>query len=113
MSRHRVLHVAALIALATALAACGKQGVLERPAPLFGTKARAEYEAEKAQDAKDDAQRAQQRSGTTSSSSNSDNAPRTTRDVLDPGQRLSPASSAPIPGAPNPLGAPVQAAPPR
>ena len=113
MSRNRVLPVAALVALAATLSACGKQGVLERPAPLFGARAKAEYEAEKAQEAKDEAQRAQQRGTTTSSSAGSDNSPRTTRDVLDPGQRLSPASAAPIPGAPNPLGAPVQAAPPR
>lgn len=113
MSRNRILNVVALAAVATALAACGKQGVLERPAPLFGAHAKAQYEAEKAQEAKDDAQRAQQRSGAVSSSNDPDNAPRTTRDVLDPGQRLSPASVAPIPGAPNPMGAPVQAAPPR
>lgn len=114
MSRTRALGgVAALIALSAALAGCGKQGVLERPAPLFGAKAKAQYEAEKAQEAKDDAQRKQRPGGgPVSSSSNPDNAPRTTRDVLDPSQKRTPASVAPILGAPNPLGAPVQAAPP-
>ena len=40
----RILIAAGLIA-ALALAACGKQGELDRPAPLFGAKAKAEYEA--------------------------------------------------------------------
>ncbi|OYX31941.1 MAG: hypothetical protein B7Y99_09415 [Caulobacterales bacterium 32-69-10] len=117
MSRYEGLRrasmAAVLFAAAVSLAACGKQGALEQPAPLFGSRARADYEARKAQEAKDDAQRAAQRpaasatqSGTTSTGNN--DAPRTTREVLDPAQRLTPASRAPIPGAPNPLGAPVQ-----
>lgn len=38
-----------LIALATALAlgACGKVGALEQPAPLYGAKAKADYDARK------------------------------------------------------------------
>lgn len=117
MSRNQGLRRAAAAAVlftaAASLAACGKQGVLEQPAPLFGTRAKAEYEARKAQEARDDAQRAAQRpaastprSGTVSTGN--DDAPRTTREVLDPAQKLTPASRAPIPGAPNPLGAPVQ-----
>lgn len=42
----RILIPAALMA-ALGLAACGKQGELERPAPLFGAKAKAEYEAQR------------------------------------------------------------------
>jgi predicted small lipoprotein YifL len=41
------LLIPALIISSLALAACGKQGELDRPAPLFGTKAQAQYEAEK------------------------------------------------------------------
>jgi hypothetical protein len=105
------LAATAMIA-AAALAGCGKQGALEQPAPLFGAKAKAEYEARKAQEARDDAQRAAQRpSGSAPAagdvSTGNDNAPRTTREVLDPAQRLTPASRNPVPGAPNPLGAPV------
>jgi hypothetical protein len=33
-------------ALGFALAGCGKQGDLDRPAPLWGAKAKAQYEAE-------------------------------------------------------------------
>jgi predicted small lipoprotein YifL len=103
---------AVLLCASASLAACGKQGVLEQPAPLFGTRAKAQYEAQKAQEARDDAQRAAQRPASSTSSGNTstgnDDAPRTTREVLDPAQKLTPASRAPIPGAPNPMGAPVQ-----
>ena len=40
-----------LLAGAAGLSACGRQGDLERPAPLFGAKARAQYEANKAAEA--------------------------------------------------------------
>jgi hypothetical protein len=43
MTIRLVLFAAALLGLA----ACGRQGDLERPAPLFGERARAEYEAER------------------------------------------------------------------
>jgi hypothetical protein len=116
MSRNHGLRGAAsaavLIAAAALLAACGKQGVLEQPAPLFGAKAKAEYEARKAQEARDDAQRAAQRPATPGTTqTGNDNAPLTTRDIRDPAQVLAPASSSPLPGAPNPMGAPVQTRP--
>jgi hypothetical protein len=41
------LLIPALIISGLALAACGKQGELDRPAPLFGEKAKAQYEAER------------------------------------------------------------------
>jgi hypothetical protein len=112
----RAACAAVLIGAAASLGACGKQGVLEQPAPLFGAKAKAEYEARKAQEARDDAQRTDQRSGGTSRAapggqSAGDNAPVTTRDIRDPAQVLSPASSSPIPGAPNPMGSPIQTRP--
>lgn len=113
MSSHQGLRRAAgaavLFAAALSLAACGKQGVLEQPAPLFGARAKAEYEARKAQEAKDDAQRAAQRPATPGTvQTGNDDAPRTTRDVRDPAQKLTPSSSSPVPGMPNPLGPPVQ-----
>jgi len=93
-------------AACAALAGCGKQGMLERPPPLFGDRAKAEYEAQKAQEARDDAQRAAQRRGQDQEPAR-DNTPRSTRDVRDPGQVLAPASQAPIPGAPYIAGSPV------
>jgi hypothetical protein len=39
------------LAAAVALAACAKVGTLDRPAPLFGEKAKAHYRAEKAAEA--------------------------------------------------------------
>ncbi|MBS0410906.1 MAG: hypothetical protein JSR86_13400 [Proteobacteria bacterium] len=56
MSRPRLpaLPVPALAALALAaltLSACGKVGELERPAPLWGDKAKADYEAQQKADA--------------------------------------------------------------
>jgi hypothetical protein len=117
MSRrlHQSRRLAALTGIsllaAAALAGCGKQGVLDRPAPLFGERARAEYEAQRAQDARDDAQRAAQRAG--EGQLPAGNAPPSSREIRDPNQRLEPASSAPLPGAPNPFGGPVSAVPPR
>jgi predicted small lipoprotein YifL len=108
--QRRRLAVAGGVALfaVSALAACGRQGPLERPAPLFGERARAQYEAERAQEARDDAQRQAQTRGE-AGPTGPDNAPATSRELRDPNQRLDPASSNPIPGAPNPFGS---AAPP-
>ena len=108
----RAVVAAVLFAAAASLGACGKQGVLEQPAPLFGTRAKVEYEARKAQEAKDEAQRASQRPAAAGTvQRGNDNSPITTRDIQDPAQRLSPASSSPLPGAPNPMGAPVNSRP--
>lgn len=98
------------LALLTGLSACGRQGPLERPAPLFGSRARAEYEAEKAQEARDDAQRRAQSSGAAEPETSGTNS---RREVRDPNQTLSPASSSPTPGAPNPFGGPVSSTPTR
>jgi hypothetical protein len=98
------------ILAAAGLAGCGKQGVLERPAPLFGSRARAEYEAERAQEARDQAQRDAQRPATQAQPGE---PPATSREIRDPNQRLNPASSAPLPGAPNPFGGPTSATPSR
>jgi hypothetical protein len=46
--------VAAMLAGA-GLAGCGKTGQLERPAPLFGERAKAEYDAQKRKEAADHA----------------------------------------------------------
>jgi len=100
-----VTSLAALAVLGLALSGCGKQGRLERPAPLFGAKAKAQYNAEKtlqanqaaeAAAAKDAAEKAQE----ADQPDNNDNAPPTPRDIKDPAQSRAPASAAPIQGAP-------------
>jgi predicted small lipoprotein YifL len=107
-----VRRLAALIlglAAVGGLSACGKMGPLERPAPLFGSRAKAEYEAEKAQEARDDAQRRAQAGGQQPQTPNENSR----REVLDQNQRLAPASTAPMPGAPNPIGSPASVSPTR
>jgi hypothetical protein len=47
----RPLVLALLLASTAAVAGCGKTGSLDRPAPLFGSKARADYDAKRATDA--------------------------------------------------------------
>jgi hypothetical protein len=107
----RALTLGALFA-GMALAACGKQGVLEQPPPLFGSRAKAEYQAQKALEARDAAQRDAARRGVPADEQSAgDNAPKTRRDVKDPAQILSPASSNPVVGAPAPMGPPVQTTP--
>lgn len=112
---------ALLLAVACATTACGRQGPLLRPAPMFGDQARADYRASQDERSRSAQRRAARRNGTAqpagastdpnqtdSSTVDPDNRPATTRDVQDPAQQLSPLSSSPVPGAPNPLGSPVQ-----
>jgi hypothetical protein len=47
----RPLIIALALACAAGLAGCGKTGELERPAPLFGAQAKADYDAQKAEEA--------------------------------------------------------------
>jgi predicted small lipoprotein YifL len=119
----RLALLAGAVAVAATLAGCGKQGVLEQPPPLFGAKAKADYEARKAEQDRDDAQRAARTAGTGGGTptvngqqqgpggTGSDNAPITTRDIQDPSQKLNPASTAPIAGAPAPLSSPPSTRP--
>ena len=129
----RVKFAAGALALLAATAACGRQGALARPAPLFGEQARADYQADQQAQTRAAQRRAAARragqtgsasqpvagarangdaSSTDQSSVDPDNAPPTTRDVQDPAQKLSPLSSSPVPGASNPLGSPVSVNPP-
>lgn len=113
--------LALLVAAACATTACGRQGALQRPAPLFGDKAHADYQASQDERSRSAQRRAARRNGTSqpantstdpsqtdSSTVDPDNRPPTTRDIQDPAQQLSPLSSSPVAGAPNILGSPVQ-----
>jgi predicted small lipoprotein YifL len=132
----RLIAVGAIAILALSLDGCGKIGPLQQPAPLFGARAKAQYQADKQQ-----AQAASQAGGaprdTTGSAerqvdaepvsnapvSNStrlensldnqiDDAPRTTRDVKDPDTLLTLPRNSPVPGAPNPGGTMPDLTPP-
>ncbi len=101
------LLTAALLAavMAAGLGGCGKKGVLETPAPLFGERAKADYQAQR------EAASAQPAGGPTKTvpaadqpDPNADNAPLTTRDVKAPEQVNKPITQAPIPGAPDSMG---------
>jgi hypothetical protein len=107
----RAAALSLLLAASLSVGGCGKQGLLERPAPLFGSRARAEYEAQKAAEAQASANAAARRDG--QPVDNSNNGPRSTSEVRDPAQILSPARSAPVVGAPSgPGGAPPSLTPP-
>jgi predicted small lipoprotein YifL len=90
----RVLILA--LVTATGLSACGRRGDLEQPAPLFGSRAKAEYEAQRA---------AQQETTRREGEREDARAP-----VPDPSERLEPASRnvpatrEPIDGANDPVG---------
>jgi hypothetical protein len=87
-------------AAALALSACGKQGDLERPAPLWGAKAKAEYEASQHASHKPKATDAAQNAAT---GQNAQAGSTTPTDMPAPTDQSSgtvqPARTVPIPGA--------------
>lgn len=96
------------------VAGCGKVGQLERPAPLYGERAKEDYRAEKAAEAAAARRRAAQ-GGTAAADQPdpTDNAPTTKRDLQAPEQKLTPLSSSPLPGTvSDPRGAPPSLTPP-
>lgn len=121
--------LALIAAAAMATAACGRDGGLERPGPMFGL-ARAD---DRPQDRSPD--QGADRSGTAArpraatpntpsdpaskpaashntTADEGDNTPATARDLRDPAQRLTPLSASPIQGLSDPLGPPVSTQPP-
>jgi hypothetical protein len=83
------------LSVVVAIASCGKQAELQRPAPMWGAKAKADYSAEK---------RAQADNATNAAEANRVIGPQSPalRPYTDPG----PPSEVPIPGAPTNPGAP-------
>jgi predicted small lipoprotein YifL len=126
----RLIAVGAIGVLAVSLDGCGKIGPLQQPAPLFGARAKAQYQADKqeAQAASQagaprdttgsaerqvDAEPTSNATGLENSLDNQvDDAPRTTRDVKDPDTELTLPRNSPVPGAPNPGGTMPDLTPP-
>ncbi len=105
--------MAATAAIAAAgLSGCGKIGVMEQPAPLFGERARADYEAQRRAR---EAQNPNAPAGTPAadqSDPNADNPPRTSREVQEPAENNVPASQQPIDGVPDLMGPRPSMSPP-
>jgi len=124
VSPRLLIAVGAFGLAASSLVGCGKIGPLEQPAPLFGARAKAQYQADKQQ-----AQAAAQQQGAAprdatgsaerevenepvsnatglenSMDSQVDDAPRTTRDMKDPDTEMTTPRNSPVPGEPNPGG---------
>ena len=118
-ARTTTFALAGLALAAVGLSACGAEGTLQRPGPYFGTAAKEQYSADKAagrssgDPAIDAAARRPLGASLADKPKDEDNSPRTTRDIQDPAQKLTPLSSSPpVDGLPNPLGAPVSTRPP-
>lgn len=77
---------------ALTLAACGKQGALERPAPMFNSAERAAYEAQRA---------------AASAEANQPSRPTSVRENIDPATTNATSRQSPIKGTnPDPFGGP-------
>ena len=108
------------LGLALCLAACGKVGQLATPPPLIGEKAKADYQAKMAAEAAEKAAKAKAQNEPTANPNavadqpdpTLDNRPKTTRDIQDPNQKLTPLRASPVDGSPNPFGGPVSVTPP-
>jgi len=106
-----ILLAGASAIMGAGLGGCGKLGPLEQPAPLYGQHAREDYEAKRA------ARGVQTENSTTVPAAdqpdpNANDAPRTMRDLKDPGQQNVPASQAPVDGIPDPMGPRPSMSPP-
>lgn len=93
--RLAALALTGLFTGALALGACGKQGELERPAPLWGDKAKAEYQAQKKREQEE----------REAAAANGGSSTLVRPGPGDPGQPGVPARTAPIPGGPQDPGA--------
>jgi hypothetical protein len=106
--------VALIGAAALGLGGCGKKGLLDQPAPLFGERARQDYDAQRAGvgAAKAGAAATRPTPAADQPDPNADNAPVTSRDLKSPEQNNTPASQDPIAGVPDLTGPPPSMKPP-
>ena len=81
--------IALLAGLALLLAACGKEGDLDRPGPLFSPKDKAEYSAQK---------RAQAEAASNAAAADEPGHPPTSGPGSDPYANPGPISQSPVPG---------------
>jgi hypothetical protein len=100
--------------MATGLGGCGKKGLLDQPAPLFGERAKEDYAAKQAGAS---ASSTENRSTAPVAEAdkpdpNADNAPPSTRDIKAPEENNLPITQAPIPGAPELMGPTPSLTPP-
>ena len=86
MRRHAIIAASALVLIA-ALGACGKQGDLDRPGPLWGAKAKADYAAQKRNEAE-----------TATNEAQGDRAIPPQNPAVEPFANTAPVSQLPIPG---------------
>jgi hypothetical protein len=99
--------------MAAGLGGCGKKGLLDQPAPLFGERAKADYAASKAAaGASSESKNTAPVAAADKPDPNADNAPPTTRDIKAPEQNNLPITQAPIAGAPNLMGPQPSLTPP-
>ncbi|HUZ13355.1 MAG TPA: hypothetical protein VMU93_10940 [Caulobacteraceae bacterium] len=99
-----LMSLAAVVLAAATLGACGKQGSLDRPAPLWGARARADYAAQK---------RAQAEARQKETQSNQVETPPEQGPGTNPFANPAPPRAQPIPGeAPSPTAPGAQGAMP-
>ena len=117
--RLRLAVLVGALGLAGLVSGCGKVGLLDQPAPLFGERARERYDTEQAQRQRDAADKVAGRTAASTAAADvpdspnkPDNAPKTTRDIKAPEQKNTPLSRDPIDGVPNPLGPSASPNPP-
>jgi len=109
-SRLHVVLMAGAALLSTSLAGCGKTGLLEQPAPLFGEKAKAQYVEQKKEAAearaRADAARKAQQSGPIVDDPDSQPAPSGPYNPPNPGHVSDPFAQGPQGALPTPGTAP-------
>ena len=100
--------------MATGLGGCGKKGLLDEPAPLFGERAKEDYAARQAgaAAASNEGKSTAPVAAADRPDPNADDAPRTTRDIKAPEQNNLPITQAPIAGAPDLMGPTPSLTPP-
>jgi hypothetical protein len=111
-SRRPLLWLAAAALIAGGLAGCGKTGLLEQPAPLFGEKAKAQYNAQKKEEAdakaRSNAARKAQQTGPIVDDPDSQQTPNGPYNPPNPDHRSDPLAHGPQGAIPDPATAPDQ-----